>query len=78
MKHQQEKADCEAKYKEKINKLVDTKSYYTSCYTNTYFIMAKQSEAIVLQKAGGRQNVVLISTLKHTCLTKQGSCLNLS
>ena len=32
--------------------------------------MAKQSEAIVLWKTGGRQNVVLLCTLKCTCLAK--------
>ena len=33
--------------------------------------MAERSEAIVLRKSGGRQNVVLLRTLKRTRLAKR-------
>ena len=40
-------------------------------------IMAKRSEAMVLRKTGGRQNVVLLRTLKRTRLASASTCLNL-
>ena len=39
--------------------------------------MAEQSEAMVLRKTGGRQNVVLLRTLKRTRLASASTCLNL-
>ena len=39
--------------------------------------MAERSEAMVLRKTGGRQNVVLLRTLKRTRLASASTCLNL-
>ena len=39
--------------------------------------MAKRSEAIVLRKTGGRQNEVLVRTLKRTRLSPQVLIINL-
>ena len=36
-----------------------------------YGVVAERSEAIVLRKTGGRQNVVLLRTLKRTGFTRE-------
>ena len=40
-------------------------------------LMAERSEAMVQRKTGGRQNVVLLRTLKRTRLASASTCLNL-
>ena len=48
-----------------------------SCTRIIIIIMAKRSEAMVLRKTGGRQNVLLLRTLKRTRLASASTCLDL-